>query len=138
MIITLIIIIAIIVGIASLSKREKENKAKVKSFNTKSKPYTVYHFDGLPVAANVELFMYDCADSILFSNADNNFTIAKSKITGSDFTTAPGFNLLWLLTIHYISDGIQKTVTVKGPEHIKEIKRILDSQCHNTGGTLEL
>ena len=138
MFIVLIIIIAIVIGIVSLSKREKENKAKVKSFDTRSKPYTVYHYNGLPIATDVELFMYDCADSILLSNADNNFTIAKSKITGSDFTTAPGFNVLWLLTIHYTSDGIQKTVAVKGPENIKEIKKILDSQCHNTSGTVEL
>ncbi|MBP5603510.1 MAG: hypothetical protein J6X78_12365 [Treponema sp.] len=137
MFILIIIILAIIIGIVSLFKREKENKSKVANFNTQSKAYTVYHYSGLPVASNVELFMYDCADCILISNADHNFTIPKSKITGSDFTTAPGINILWLLTIHYTSDGIQKSVALKGPENIKEIKAILDRQYgHNN--TVEL
>lgn len=131
-------IVAIIIASIMATKERNANKNKVASFQPKSEQLGVSHVSGLPIASGVTMFIYNCNDSILLSNADNNFTISKSKITGCDFTVAPGFNLWYLLTIHYVSDGIQKSVVLKGDNCIKKIKDILDKECIDKTKTIKL
>jgi len=127
--IVFIIVIAVIAAIVKAIKNEKQNKKKVEKFYPTSAPYTVYHVSGLPIAEDVQMFLYDCGSRVLLSNAGNDFTISKSKITGVDYAAAKGFNLQWVLTIHYNSDGIPKTVAVKGGADLEKMKNILDSSC---------
>lgn len=129
------IIIATIIVTISSKKEKNANKNKVASFQPKSKPLPIFHVSGLPIAPDVSIFIYNCNDSILLSNADNNFTISKSKINGCDITPKL---LSWLLTIHYESDGIQKSVVLKGGEDIKNIKKILDRECIDKWKTTSL
>nr|MBP3281110.1 hypothetical protein [Treponema sp.] len=124
-----VIILSVIIAIVKAIKNEKQNKKKVEKFYPTSAPYTVYHVSGLPIAEEVQLFLYDCGSRILLSNAGNDITISKSKITGVDFAAAKGFNIQWVLTIHYNSDGILKTVALKGGAELEKMKNILDSSC---------
>lgn len=130
--------IALIIVIAKASKKNIDNKKKVAEFKPLSQGYVVYHVSGLPVAERVEMYLYNCADRILISDADNNFSIMKNKVKSVNYATAKGFNLLWQLTINYESNGESKTVAVNGPMDLEKIKKLLDKECSTVQQNVEL
>lgn len=132
-----ILIVAILAALIAASFRANNNKNKVSQYGPKSGGHIVYHVSGLPVAEGTEMYLYDCGDRILISNQNNDFTIAKDKITGADCAPAKGFNLFWTLTIWFNSDGAAKSVAVNGSQQLEKIKRTIDTECA-TNRTLDL